>query len=217
MLESSGVAVEVFEPAGEVELSGGEVAGGDEAENGALDVGWEFGEGVAGAGASEGVEFVESEAIVECEKWRVGEAANLAVAGCKVGVDVGCEVLRVGPENERYDGLQGGELRGAQVLSDVDGAVVDELLETKARSGLGGAVLRSGVQMFRADGHDTTLLKVRYSLACVRVPIGRRKGEEKSRWRCEDSPPKVVCRARWFCGYVDNWALTSSAVTIVRT
>jgi hypothetical protein len=57
--------VEVFEPEGEVELSRGEVASGDEAEDGILDFGWEFGEGVAGAGAGNGVELVEAELIVE--------------------------------------------------------------------------------------------------------------------------------------------------------
>jgi len=57
--------VEVFEPKGEVELSGGEVASGDEAENGVLNLGWEVGEGVAGAGSRDGVEFVEAELVVK--------------------------------------------------------------------------------------------------------------------------------------------------------
>jgi len=57
--------VEVFEPEGEVELSGGEVAGGDEAEDGVLDLGRKFGEGVAGTGAGDGVEFVQAELIVD--------------------------------------------------------------------------------------------------------------------------------------------------------
>jgi hypothetical protein len=48
-------------------------------------------------------------------------------------------------------------------LGDVDGAVVDKLLEAKAGSGLGGAVWRDDGQMFRADGHDTTLLMMRHA------------------------------------------------------
>ena len=59
--------MEVFEPEGQVEFSGGEVAGGDEAEDGVLNLGGKFGEGVAGAGAGDGVEFVEAELIVERE------------------------------------------------------------------------------------------------------------------------------------------------------
>ena len=64
-LEVGGVGVEVFEPEGEVELSGGEVAGGDKAEDGILDLVGEFGEGVAGTGAGYGVEFVEAELVVK--------------------------------------------------------------------------------------------------------------------------------------------------------
>jgi hypothetical protein len=35
------------------------------------------------------------------------------------------------------------------------------LLKAKAGSGLGGAIWRDDVQMFRANGHDTTLLMMR--------------------------------------------------------
>jgi hypothetical protein len=38
----------------------GEVAAGDEAGDGVLDLGRKFGEGVAGASASDGVELVEA-------------------------------------------------------------------------------------------------------------------------------------------------------------
>ena len=69
--------MEVFEPEGEVELSGGEVAGGDEAEDGVLDLGWEFGEGVAGAGAGDGVELVEAELVVEGDGGRRGRGQRL--------------------------------------------------------------------------------------------------------------------------------------------
>ena len=186
--------MEVFEPEGEVELSGGEIAAGDEAEDGVLNFSGEFGEGVAGAGAGDGVEFVEAELIVEGERGRWGEGESLAGVGSEGGVDAGCETLRFGPKDESGDGLQGGELGVAQILGYVDGAVVDKLLEAKAGSGLGGAVGRDDVQMFRADGHDTTLLMMRHGMAYVRVLIGRWKEEEKSLLRARGSPPKVVCR-----------------------
>lgn len=62
--------MELFEPEGEVELSGGEVAAGDEAEDGVLDLGRKFGEGIAGAGAGDSVELVEAEVVVEGGKGR---------------------------------------------------------------------------------------------------------------------------------------------------
>jgi len=59
-LKSGCIGVELFEPEGEVKLVGGEVAGGDQAEDGVLNFSGEFGEGVTGAGAGDGVEFVEA-------------------------------------------------------------------------------------------------------------------------------------------------------------
>ncbi len=70
--EFEGLEVEVFEPAGEVEFAAGEVARGDEAEDGVLELGWEFGVGVAGAGAGDGFDLVEAEAVVEGGGWRGG-------------------------------------------------------------------------------------------------------------------------------------------------
>ena len=52
--------VQFFEPEGEVEPSGGEIAGGDQAEDSVLDFRGKLGEGVAGAGAGDGVELVEA-------------------------------------------------------------------------------------------------------------------------------------------------------------
>jgi hypothetical protein len=153
--------MEFVEPEGEVELSGGEVAGGNEAEDGVLDFSGEFGEGVAGAGAGDGVEFVEAELVVDGDGGRRGRGRSFAGAGGEGGVDAGGETLRPGAEDQSGDGLQGGELRLAQVLGDVDGTVVDKLLEAKAGSGLGGSVWRDGGQMFRGNGHDTTLLMMR--------------------------------------------------------
>ncbi len=105
--------MEIFEPEGEVELSGGEVAGGDEVEDGILDLGGELGEGIAGAGAGDGVELVKAELVVEGDGgWR-GEWEGRAGAGVEGGVDAGCEGLRSGTQDEGGDGLQGGELGGA--------------------------------------------------------------------------------------------------------
>jgi hypothetical protein len=184
--------VEVFEPEGEVEFSGGEIAAGDEAEDGVLNFSGEFGERVAGSGAGDGVEFVEAELIIDGDGGRRVRRQGFAGAGGEGGVDVGCQTLRDGAKDESGDGLQGGELRVAEILGDVDGTVVDELLEAKAGGGLGGAVWQGDVLIFRADGHDTTLLMMR--TAYVRVLIGRWKGEEKSLLKVRGSPPKVVCR-----------------------
>ena len=64
--------MEVFEPAGEVEFAAGEVAGGDEAEDGVLELGGEFGEGVVGAGAGDDFDLVETEAVVKGDGGRGG-------------------------------------------------------------------------------------------------------------------------------------------------
>jgi hypothetical protein len=189
--------VEVFEPAGEVELAGGEVAGGDEVEDGVLELGGKLGEGVAGAGASDGVELVEAELIVESEGWGRGRQKGFAGAGGESGVNVGGETFCLGPEDEGGDGLEGGELGGAEVLRDVDGSVVDKVLEAKAGRWLGDHAGAKEVLILSTDGHDTTLLE---AAAYVRVLIGRRNEEEKSRLRFRGSPPKVVCRFWWCCG-----------------
>ena len=171
-----GAGVECFEPEGEVEFSGGEVAGGDEVEDGVLDFSGQLGEGIAGAGAGDGVELVEAELVVEDKRGCRSGGESLAGAGGVGGVDAGGQALRFGPkEKEGGDGLQGSELRVAQILRDVDGTVVDKLLEARAGGRLGGAVWRENVQMFRADGHDTTLLMMRHGMAYVRVLIGRWK------------------------------------------
>ena len=106
--------MQVFQPEGEVEFSSGEVAGGDEAEDGVLDLGGEFGEGVAGAGAGDCVELVEAELVVEGERGRRGEGASFAGAGRKGGLEMSGEVLRIAPGEESGDGLEGGELRGVR-------------------------------------------------------------------------------------------------------
>ena len=64
--------MEVFEPVGQVEFAAGEVAGGDEAEDGVLELGGELGEGVVGAGAGDDFDLVEAEAVVKGDGGRGG-------------------------------------------------------------------------------------------------------------------------------------------------
>jgi len=174
-LESDrGVVVELLEPKSQIEFSGGEIAGGDEAEDGVLDFGGEFGEGVAGAGTGDGVELVEADLVVEGERALRGEGEGLAGTGGEGGVEMGRDVLwSVAHEDPAGDGLQGGELRGAQVLGDIDGAGVDKLLKAKAGSGLGDRSRRGEILLLSTNGHDTTLPDVSGTAAYVRVFIGR--------------------------------------------
>ena len=195
-----GGGVEGFEPEGEVEFSGGDIAAGNEAEDSVLNFGREFGKGIAGAGAGDRVEFVEPQLIVEDDWGRQRGGPSAGCAGGEGGVDLGGEAPGRGLEDEGGDGLQGGELGGAEILRHVDGTVVDKLLEAKARRGLGGAGWRDDVHRFRANGHDTTLLIMRYARFYVRVLIGRRKREEKFLLRVCGSPPKVVYRFGRRCG-----------------
>jgi hypothetical protein len=161
--------VKIFEPAGEVEVAGGEVSGSDEVEDGVLEFGKEFDEGVTGAGAGEGVEFIESELVVEDERGWWSEREGVAGIGGKGGVDVGGEALRPGSKDVGSDGLKGGELRGAQILRDVNGAVVDKLLEAKAGRRFGDRRRLDEVLILSTVGHDTTLPDD--SAAYVRVLI----------------------------------------------
>jgi hypothetical protein len=63
-----------------------------------------------------------------------------------------------GVEHACGDGLEGGELRGAQVLRDVEGAGVDKLLKAKTGWGLGDRPGRGEVLVLGTGGHDTILL-----------------------------------------------------------
>ena len=63
--EGQGVGLEVFQPEGQVEFAGGEVAGGDEIEDGFLKLDGEFGEGITGTSAGDGLDLIEAEPIVE--------------------------------------------------------------------------------------------------------------------------------------------------------
>ena len=189
--------MKIFEPVGEVEIAGGEISGGDEVEDGVLEFGKEFDEGITGVGAGKGVEFVEAELVVEDERGWGSERQGLNGTGGEGGVDVGGEALRPGSKDMGGDGLKGGELRGAQILRDVDGAVVDKLLQAKAGRRFGDGRRLDEVPVLSTVGHDTTLPD---SAAYVRVLIGRRNEEEKSRLRVLGSPPKVVCRFGESCG-----------------
>ena len=196
--------MEVFEPEGEVEFSGGDIAAGDEAEDSVLNFGRQFGEGVAGAGAGDRVEFVEPQLIVEGDGGRQRGGLSVGWAGGEGGVDLEGEAPGRGLEDVGGDGLQGGELGGAEILGDVDGTVVDKLLEAKARRGLGGTGWRNDVHRFRADGHDTTLLIMRHARLTF-VYLFDAGNERKSSF-CES----VVLPQRWYidlgsvAGCVDN-------------
>ena len=85
--------MQVFEPEGEVELSGDEVAAGDEAEKGILNFGGKFGEGIASVGAGDGVDLVEAEVVVEGEKARLGKSRGAARSAGEGGVELGGDVF----------------------------------------------------------------------------------------------------------------------------
>lgn len=121
--------MEVFEPGGHVQFAAGEVAGGDEAEDRVLQVGVEFGEGVAGAAAGDGFELVEAEAVVEGDGGQGGVGLEAADAGDQAGVDAGGDVLREGVREKQGDRLERGELGGIEILGDIKGSAVDEALQ----------------------------------------------------------------------------------------
>jgi hypothetical protein len=210
--------VELLEPESQIEFSGDEVAASDEAEDGVLDFGGEFGEGVAGAGAGDGVELVEAELVIEGERALRGEGEGLAGTGGEGGVEVGRDVLwSVTHEDAAGDSLQGGELRGAQVLGDVDGAGVDKLLKAKAGSGLGDRSRRGEILLRSTNGHDTNLPDVsglRLTFVCLLDD-----GKGRKSFFCEH----LVLPQRWYVGlveivgFVDNRALISGCGKNRRT
>ena len=206
--------MQVFKPEGEVELSGGEVAGGDEAEDGVLDLGWKLGKGVAGAGAGDNVELIEAKLIVDGKRGRRSQWQSFPGTGGEGGVDAGCKALRFGAKNESGDGLQGGELGMTEILCDIDGAAVDELLEAQARGGLGGAVRGDNVRVFGGDGHDTTLLVMRHARLTFVYSLDA-GNERKSLFRKAKILPQ-----RWYVDLgdlvagVDNEALICISMTM---
>jgi hypothetical protein len=115
------VAAEDFEPEGQVDSMGGEVAAGDEVQDGFLELRGKLGEGVAGAGAADGFELVQGEAVVECDGGRRGEAGRRAGG---TGVLAHGEVAGGGTEEEGEDGVKGRELGGVEASGiAVDGAL----------------------------------------------------------------------------------------------
>ena len=121
---------------------------------------------------------------------------------------MGGEVLRFGLKDKWGDGLEGRELRRTEIFCDVDGAVVDKLLKTKAGSGLGGAIWRDDIQMFRADGHDTTLLMMHTAWLTFVYLLDDGKGRKSL------FSERLILPQRWyvdpgdFVGFVDNKALS---------
>ena len=70
---------------------------------------------------------------------RPAEFAVQQAAGGEGCVHLGCEALRPGLKDKRGDRLEGGELGGRQVPGDVDGTVIDKLLQPKACSDVEGS------------------------------------------------------------------------------
>jgi hypothetical protein len=159
--EFEGLVVQVFEPVGEVEFAAGEVAGGNEAENGVLKLGGKLGEGVVGAGAGDGFDLVETEAIVKGDGWRGGVGWGCGGAGDESCVEARGGVVRAGMGEKQGDRLKGGELGGVEVLGDVEGAAVDEAFQPDGWRRVSCTAQRSYSHLFGIDGHDTSLLVVR--------------------------------------------------------
>jgi hypothetical protein len=84
--------------------------------------------------------------VVEGQRGAAAWRESLTGAGGKGGVDASCETLDLG-RDERSEPASG-ELRVAQVLGDVDGTVVDKLLEAKAGA---GSVVRYGGMTVRCS------------------------------------------------------------------
>ena len=99
-------------------------------------------------------------------------------------------------------------------MGDVDGAVVDKLLKTKAWGGLGAAVCGDDVRMFRADGHDTTLLMMRTAWLTFVYLLDAGNERKSLFWE------RVVLPQRWYVdlgdvvGCVDNKAFICVLMTM---
>jgi len=184
---------QVIEPDGEIKTPGGEVAGGDEAENGVLNLGGEIGEGKAGAGTGKGVELVEAELVVDGKK-RAGEMAG---AGCEGGVEGGCDVGGTGllREDAAEKRAEGGKLREVERLGNVDGTFVDKALQASKPGELDEAVGCAQMDRTGVDRHSATLLVfVRLKTGRSMSLIGRRRWTKKCCFGWQESPPKVVFR-----------------------
>ena len=85
--------MKVFEPTSEIQPAGGEIAGGDEIEDGVLQFRRELGKGVASTDAGEGVEFVQTELVIQCRRCLCPKAKVTAGSAGKGGVEAGSEIL----------------------------------------------------------------------------------------------------------------------------
>ena len=189
--------MQVLEPEGEVEFLSGEVAAGDEAKDGVLEIGGKLGEGVACVGAGDGVELIEAEVVVEGGEGRGGERDTSGEGG----VEMGGEMFCVGVKHARCDGLEGGELGEAQILRDVESAGVDELLKAKAGLGLGDRP-RGEVLILGTGSHDTTLLRLRWFTFVYLLDAGNAR--KSLFWEWLILPQKWYVDWRFFmraCGY----------------
>ena len=156
------MAVQVVEPEGEVEFSGGQVSGSDEADHGVLNLGREIGKGKGGEVAGHGVEFVEAELIVGGTKARCGKTQAVSGAVGERGIEVGGkpDSVEVVTENAIEQSVQSGKLRWVQDLRNVDGALIDEALEAAVLERLQVLLYVAQFDGLEVDCHDATLLIV---------------------------------------------------------
>ncbi len=134
------------EPRRKIESAGSEVAGGDEAEDGVLELDGQVGEGEAGTSAGERVELVEAHLMIE--------------GVSEISVETSCEMdlLRVDTAEKRPESS---ELHGIEGLGDVDGAFVDEALQASRPGEPEETVGRARLGRADIDRHVATLLMIR--------------------------------------------------------
>ena len=83
--------MKVFEPTSQIQSARGQIAGGDEIEDGVLQFRRELGKGVASTDAGEGVEFVQTKLVIQCRR-RFRREAKARASG-NGGVEIGSEIL----------------------------------------------------------------------------------------------------------------------------
>jgi hypothetical protein len=155
------VGMEVCEPAGKVELPAAQVARGDQAQDGVLQVGMELREGVPGTAAGDVLKLVQAQAIVEGVRRSRSAHLGLARARGQAGVQPASRITRPGMRQKQRNGLQRSKLAGIQILRDIKGAAVDQTLQPDGRRRVSDHAQRSCSQLLGIDGHDTALLLFR--------------------------------------------------------
>ena len=159
--QRQGVAMEICEPAGEVKPPAAQVARGDQAQDGVLQVGMELREGVSGTGPGDVLKLVQAQAIVERVRRSRSPHLGLARARGQAGVQPASRITRPGMRQKQRNGLQRSKLAGIQILRNIKGAAVDQTLQPDSRRRVSDHAQRSCSQLLGVDGHDTALLLFR--------------------------------------------------------